>query len=293
MAVAVDFGRHFLPEPLTPLFHTAAYATLSVDERRRYNQLYALYFNEQIVFFETALAESVLGSLAASGLPGDLASALRQFIEEEARHSRMFCALNAACAPELYAGGARFHFIRVRPSQARALDWVARRPRAFPMVLWLMLLQEERSMFYSRAILDAQADLETHFVGAHRAHMADETGHVGWDEALLDRIWDRCHPLLRKVNAELFRWLVGEFFNTPKRGGVAVLAQLAAEMPALAPRLRTLRTELRGLGASPSYHRSLYSRAMVPRTFARFDRYPEFSSLGRTLYGYDRIPSQA
>jgi P-aminobenzoate N-oxygenase AurF len=287
ISAAVDFSKLFLPEQFTPLFHTRAYASLSAEQRRRYNQLYALYFNEQIIFFETSLSESVLLPLAHSGLPESLTLALGEFMEEEQRHTRMFRALNEACAPDLYAGNS-FYFIRVTPTQSRALEWVARRPRVFPMVLWLMLLQEERSMFYSRTILRRKEELEPHFVSVHRTHLADEAGHVGWDEDLLDQVWDRCHPALRRINAELFRWMVGEFFNTPKRGGLRVATRLTVEFPELAPRLGELRTQVRQLARSGTYHRSLYSREMVPRTFARFDKYAEFSWLGRTLYGYER-----
>ena len=284
---AINFNKLFLPEQFTPLFYTHAYASLSTEQRRRYNQLYALYFNEQIVFFETSLSDSVLQPLADSSLPESLLAALVEFMEEERRHTRMFRALNEACAPNLYAGNS-FYFIRVTPGQSRALDWVARRPRLFPLVLWLMLLQEERSMFYSRTILHAKEELEPHFVAVHRTHLADEVGHVGWDEDLLDQIWDNCHPVLRRVNAELFRWMVGEFFNTPKRGGLQVVSQLTVEFPELAPRFPQLVAQVRQLARSRTYHRSLYSREMVPRTFARFDKYAEFAWLGRTLYGYER-----
>ena len=98
-SMRVDVNRLFIPEQFTPLFHTAAYAGLAPHERRRYNQLYALYFNEQIIFFETSLAERVLLPLAASGLPATLADGLRAFVEEERRHTRMFRELNRACAP--------------------------------------------------------------------------------------------------------------------------------------------------------------------------------------------------
>jgi hypothetical protein len=284
---AVDFGRQFIPEQFTPLYHTGAYASLTAEQRRRYNQLYALYFNEQIIFFETALSESVLLPLASSGVRTPLAAALREFMEEEQRHTRMFRALNRATAPALYVFS-DFHFIQVPPRYARMLAWVARRVRYFPMIIWLMLLQEERSIFYSRTIVQRRDELEPTFVNVHRAHLKDEVGHVGWDEELLDELWEACSPVLRRINAELFRWMVGEFFNTPKRGGLRVVSHFAREFPELTPRLPELRAAVLDLARSPAYHRSLYSREMVPRTFARFDRFPEFCSLSRTLYGYER-----
>jgi hypothetical protein len=289
---AIDFERFFLPEAFTPLYHTPSYADLTEQQRRRYNQLYALYFNEQIIFFETSLADSVLLPLARSGLPQTLAQTLVTFVEEESRHTGMFRALNRRCAPEFYAQG-DFHFIRRSPVHRWTLDWIARRTRRFPLVLWLMLLQEERSMFYARTILRERERLEPHFVDVHRVHLADEADHVRWDEELIDHIWNACPPRQRRINAELFRWLVGEFFNTPKRGGVRVVIQLAAEFEDLGPRLPELRRQVLDLARSPAYHRSLYSREIVPRTFARFDKHAEFFRLGRTLYGYDRRDTAA
>jgi hypothetical protein len=283
----IDGSRLFIPEQFTPLYHTGVYAGLDPDQRRRYNQFYALYFNEQIIFFETSLAESVLLPLAESGIAPALASGLREFLDEEQRHTRMFRELNRACAPQWYAAR-DFYFIRVPAGYRRMLGWVARRVRYFPMILWLMLLQEERSLFYSRAIVRDRDEFEPNFVAVHRAHLQDEVGHVGWDEELLDELWERCRPVIRRMNAELFRWMLGEFFNTPKRGGLRVVTQLAQEFPALAPRGAELCRAVLDLGRSPTYHQSLYSRAIVPRTFARFDRFPEFSSLSRTLYGYQR-----
>lgn len=48
---AIASERPFLPEGLTPLAHTAAYAMLTAQQRLRYNQLHGLYVNEQILLF--------------------------------------------------------------------------------------------------------------------------------------------------------------------------------------------------------------------------------------------------
>src|SRR5687767_14215247 len=75
----IDFGKPFLPERLTPLFFTPVYATLNERQRLRYNQMQALYLNEQIVFFETAVGTNMLDALAHDPSLGHLQSALRQF----------------------------------------------------------------------------------------------------------------------------------------------------------------------------------------------------------------------
>ena len=105
----IDFSRRFMPEQLTPLFHTPGYARLAPEPRLRYNQLQACYFNEQTIFFESAMARQILGDLLSRNLPPGLADGLRQFIAEEAEHSKIFRELNRRCLPKHYANG-DFHF---------------------------------------------------------------------------------------------------------------------------------------------------------------------------------------
>src|SRR4051794_28226207 len=110
--MAIDFSKRFIPERLTPLYHTSIYTRLSDSQRLRYNQLHASYFNEQTIFFESAMAQHILRCFVTRKLSGDLANGLRTFIAEEAEHSKMFRELNRQCLPEIYAKG-DFHFINV------------------------------------------------------------------------------------------------------------------------------------------------------------------------------------
>ena len=117
----------------------------------------------------------------------------------------------------------------------------------------------------------------------------DEVGHVAWDEELLDWVWPRTWRLVRVANARMLNWLVGEFFLLPQRSGRRVVERLAMEFSQLdALALRQAMADLRNNAA---YLRSLYSRAITPRTFARFDQQPEFALLARTLPGY--VPARA
>src|SRR4051812_38688920 len=96
----IDFGREFIPETLTPLAHTAAWQRLESHHRLRYNQLQALFFNEQIVFFETMVGTGTMQALLQEGWPDDFDQTLREFWDDEVRHTGMFRALNRRCAPE-------------------------------------------------------------------------------------------------------------------------------------------------------------------------------------------------
>jgi len=271
-------GKPFIPAELTPLFHTPVYGQLTDAQRLRYNQLHALYFNEQIAFFETALCRPILSALLRAPWPAQLAEGLRQFREEERQHTEMFRQLNRSCAPHLYATSDH-RFVEVPAFWGAVMRWTADRPLSLPLFFWLMLLQEERSLHYSRIYLRQAPALEPAFVEVHRRHLADEAKHVRWDEELLDELWTRAHPFRRAWNARLFAWMLEELFGAPKRAQLRVVEELARELPELRGRLPEMRRQMLALARDPAYRKTLYSREIVPRTFARFDECPEFRAL--------------
>ncbi len=289
-SAAVDHRKRFIPEEFTPLYYTPSYRVLTEAQRLRYNQLQAIYFNEQIIFFETAIGRKVLEALLRLSVPPQLTKGLRQFLEEEQQHTEMFRRLNQLCAPQFYGAG-YFYFIQPPRAWMAALSWATQHPRLFPMFLWLMLLQEERSLFYSRRVIAQREELEPHFVKTHRTHLTDEVGHVRWDEILIEALWQRANPFLRKVNAQLFGWMLGEFFNAPKRAQLHVVHELAREFPALSELKPEMQRQLLALSEDAPYQMSLYSREIVPKAFARFDASPEFQSLA--LIGYCRRAEEA
>jgi len=282
VADALDFSRLFMPEMLTPLYHTPAYGTLSEQQRLRYNQLNALYFNEQIMFFEKALARNVLGYFQRSALPEALKSGLRQFADEEEQHSAMFLELNRRCS-RLYRQQ-DFYFIRIPPAGAKLLEFMSKHPLWFPLLLWLMHLQEERSLFFGRVFLQFQEDLEPSFVALQRQHLADEVGHVRWDEQLLAEIWPKTTYLLRRVNVRMLVWMIDEYFSVPKRSSVRVVHELIQEFQDLRPRTNELCQQLNALGSNAEYRRLLYSAETVPNSLAKFEAWPEFNNLRRRIF---------
>jgi hypothetical protein len=286
MANPIDFSKRFMPEHLTPLFHTPAYAALSAAQQLRYNQLHASYFNEQTIFFETAMAQHILREFPRRNLPATLADGLQTFIAEEARHSRMFRELNLQCLPRQYAAG-DFHFIHLSRSASFCLEQWVRRPGWFPFFLWVLLIQEERSLFCAKEFLASADSLEPNFVAAQRRHLADEVGHILWDEQLLDCIWPTLAGWQRKLNARLFAWMMGEYFTTPKRSGLRVAGELVTEFPALKELWPELRRAILGLSTQRAFNLLCYSRTVTPKAFARFDRLPEFNSLAEVLPGYE------
>src|SRR5882724_8886010 len=282
---SIDFSRWFMPEELTSFYFAPAYRSLTDPQRLRYNQLNALYFNEQTMFFEKTLARNVLGYFLARPLPEEMKSGLRQFMTEEEQHSAMFQGLNLKCAPAMYSRR-DFHFITIPRGAGKILDFISKRPAWFPLLLWLMHLQEERALFFGKTFLKRSDSLEPHFAAAQRRHLADEISHVRWDEALLDWVWPKTGFLLQRLNVRLLAWMIEEYFSTPKRSALRVVEALIEEFPELRPQYSKFCRELRELGNDGHYRRSLYCPENVPKTFRRFDAFSEFRSLAKVMPGY-------
>ncbi|HUS34525.1 MAG TPA: diiron oxygenase [Verrucomicrobiae bacterium] len=285
MSQPIDFSKRFLPELLTPLRHTPIFNDLSPAQRLRYNQLQAAYFNEQIIFFESAMAQHILRGILKIPLPKHLIVAVNEFIAEEKRHSQMFRELNRRCFTARY-GKLDFYFVNVPHWATMLLRKWACHPETFPFFLWILFIQEERALYCAKQFL-AEADcLEPSFVTAQRQHLADEVGHVGWDEELLDLIWPTKSERARRINVSLFQWMMGEYFTTPKRSGLRVIHELVQEFSDLKPLWPELRSQMLALANQGDFRFISYSREVTPKSFARFDRCPEFKSLGKVLAGY-------
>jgi hypothetical protein len=285
LSEAINFSRPFMPEELTPFFFAPAYATLTESQKLRYNQLNALYFNEQIMFFEKFLARNVLGYYLSQCLPEKLKEGLRQFLAEEEQHTKMFRRLNRLCAPEFYTKQ-DFYFIRLSSVAGGTLNNISKRPQRFPFLLWLMHLQEERALFFGKTFLKYADSLEPNFISVQRRHLADEIGHVRWDESLLDWVWPKIGTISRRLNIRFFSWMINEYFTTPKRTAPRILSALVNEFPELRPRYPEFCRQLRALGCDPAYRHSLYCAENVPLTFSRFDAWPEFQSMAGAMPGY-------
>jgi hypothetical protein len=287
----IDFSLAFFPACMTALAHVPSWNRLDERHQLRYSQLYALYLNEQTVFFEELLATTVLPALyhRPDRIGEDLAMDLRRFEAEERRHSQWFREMNHRVDPSRFRLDAGSYVLIPADAKMRAASaWFARRPFTFPCWILLMLLQEERSIAIARECLRQPNQMEPAFLSLHRKHLADEVDHVQWDLKLIERVWLPMPMWKRRLQARLFGAMMSEFFTAPKRAGRAVLQALIDEFPELEAMGPELHRELGNLRNSRDYHASLYSRTITPRGFALFDELPEFHDMGRFLLAYER-----
>jgi hypothetical protein len=204
--------------------------------------------------------------------------------DSEKRHAAAFRALARRISPDLYS---KDEYAFVRPPSAlrifrKLFDWPALRPT----LLWIALIQEERGTFFGEEVLRLSEQLDPQMVDWQRRHLVDETDHLSLGETLLPLYWDASPHWVRRWNGRLLRYVLREFLSAPKRSGVRVIENLVKECPELKPRKAEFLSAMRALDRNPRFHESLYSRKIVPKTFALFDRYAEFQNLGKSLWGY-------
>jgi len=279
----IDRSRWFFCETLTPLAYTRVYSELGEAHRRRYNQLTGMLSNELILRLETDFLGAALGAVEKDE---GLSAAVKQFAEDERQHAEIWRRLNRLSAPERYATSDRW-LCRVPPVIRAVSGAIVRHPAAWPVIFWIQLSQEERSIDISRRCLRVPADrMEPRYAAAYRAHVKDEVRHVQIDCHLLERFYARRSQVIRRLTAAMFRTLVGSVFLVPARSTQQIVRVLASEYPELTPLLPRMRTELRALVTNDDYQRMMYSRETTPLTFEWFDRFEEFHSMDRVLRAY-------
>ena len=285
LAGGIDQGRLFTCPSLAPLAHSPVFATLSESQQRRYNQLVGLMQNELICFFEQEFAARVLPAILRDGaLPAELRSSLQHFLEDEQQHTAMFRRLNQLAQPEWYASG-DYHILQLPPAVVLPLRVITERPLAFPMVFWVMLLMEERSLMISRRYGALEPGvLDEQFGETYRAHAEDELRHVQLDWHLLERFYVSRPRWLRRLNAKLLEWFIRGLFLKPRRANVRLIDLLITEYPELSPRRTELVSAVRALEHNAGYRQLMYSSESTPIGSGLFGRLPEFARLGRMLY---------
>jgi hypothetical protein len=280
----LERGRLWSPEHISPLTHLPSYGRLSPEQRRRYNQLFAVGVCEQFVWFEQHLLCAVLRRLLAEepDIPPQLREAIEHFVVEEDKHSEMFWRMCEKAEPALYPTR-EFRLFNTSRLQSLVTGFMLRRPRTFLLWVWAAIFFEERTVDYCRQYRRAvKADpdgLDPSFVELHEFHFKDEARHYQLDQHLLTWLYDPEPLWKRRLAARMFKQLMRAYVS-PRRTSQRILDRLGVEFPELTREvLPALRAELPSLRTSPSFHRAAFSRDAVPRTMELFAEYPEHDGL--------------
>ena len=283
----IDRSRLFLCETLTPLYYTPSYAGLPAEHRRRYNQLTGMLANELILRLESGFIDTALAAVTRhDDADAELVSAVRRLHDDEARHAEGWRQLNRLSEPGWYLSD-RPRLLRVPRIVDRLARALARSPVACPVILWIQLTQEERSMEISRRCLRMPPGaIEPRYAAVYGEHLRDEARHVQLDCHLIERVYAAQSLPARRLTARVFRWVLANLFLRPARSSVRVIEVLAAECRELQPRLPQMVRELRALDGNDAYQEMMYSRRTTPHTFDLFDTFPEFHAMRTVLRAY-------
>jgi hypothetical protein len=282
----IDRTRLFTCPSLAPLAHTPVFAALTSAQQLRYIQLVGLMQNELICFFEQEVGSRVLPVLLrrAGRMAPELVTALRQFLEEERQHTQMFRRLNQSAEGRWYATK-DYYILRLPKPLLILIRQLTARSLLLPLVCWIMLLMEERSLMMSKryAALDAEL-IEPQFLATYRAHAEDEVRHVQLDWHLLEQFYQGQAKWRRRLNAWLLEAALVGLLLKPKRTNVRLVELLIAEFPELRPLRQQLIQAVHSLIDNPGYRQMMYSPEATPISRALFDLLPEFASLRRRLF---------
>jgi hypothetical protein len=279
----VDRGRLWAPEAIAPLRYLPSYARLAPEEKRRYNQLFAMGVCEQFVWLEEHILVNTLRKvIERHDPPPPLKEALGHFIAEEIKHTEMFWRVLEKSEPAWYAER-RFRLYNISAWQQALLDGVLRHPSVFLIWIWTAIFFEERTVDYCRHYLRARKEdpegIDPLYVQLHEYHFKDEVRHYQLDQHLLAWMYDPQPAWKKRLTARMFRSLMKSYVF-PRRTSRKVLEALGGEFPHLRREIiPALLRELPGLGRSPEFHRMGFSREAVPKTLALFAAYPEMDGL--------------
>src|SRR5690242_4604653 len=147
-----------IPESITHLYYSPVYETLSGHERRVYNKLHACFCCEMLVFFEEELPPCYSLAATNAGVSERVCSGVQAMVASESRHAAMFRELARDLDPALYEPF-RYHFLRMPDGLVPLLKFPFRFPKLFPLVFWIVLLQEERTVYYSNEVIQRADEL--------------------------------------------------------------------------------------------------------------------------------------
>jgi hypothetical protein len=132
-------------------------------------------------------------------------------------------------------------------------------------------------------------EIDPVFAAIHREHMKDEMRHLQIDGILVDLCLGRSGRSARRLNAALFKWMLGAVTRPTRSGsGIKVIRELVRQMPELSWRQDAMIAEVLALKNDTPFQHSLFNRRAMPLTFGVFDRTPELDDLADSLVGYDR-----
>lgn len=267
-----DHASLWIPEDLVPLWDTAEYAALAADQRRRYNQYYALQKTEQFVWFERFLLLEPLEALLKSGdsISPALRTLLESFVADERQHNASLVHLLRLSRPDLYARGDFFFF-----TPPAAFRLIARIMALLPRLLssWMLFVGtlEEQTITISQKYREKAETVDPLFAEVYMLHAQDEARHCKLDTILAECFVARQTGWRKRVNAFALGLAFQNYFGTDW-GYEAPIERLVVDFPELTAQ-ESMLVKRAGDSRSPEFAKILIDGELAPITAKNAERF--------------------
>ncbi len=286
--------KFWMPESLVSISHLPVYNDMSDELKRLFNQYNSLGVAELFIFFEeTCLAPSMEKALLiAKGEP--LRIALRNFIDEENKHSACFKKLLITAKPDFYSeSDFKYRFLRISTAAKLTFDLLRKFSVQLPAWVWGALFFEERTLLYSKEYMAAKKNNEKSvdelFYQAHFYHMMDEVRHVKLDEHMIKNFYNTYGAR----HASVVTWMVHKLIARsayPINMIKSCLAQIKISAPQLLPAEieQRILSEAKQLTNTKSFLDLNFSQSAAPRTRFLMSRFPEFENFWQKIMSQNK-----
>ena len=256
-----DAAEMWIPDETVPLWGTPEYASLTAEQKRRYNHYYALQKAESFVWTEQNLIIVPLERLLRAAIPPSLRALIDSFVADERHHVAAISRLLRLARPDLY--GERISCFFRPPLKFRLVTALM---TAFPRLLssWCLLIcvLEENTITFAQLYRQAGDKVDRLFAEVYALHAQDEGRHCKLDALFCEWLLAGGAGWRRWINARLLTQAFAAYFDTgwgldaPIRHLVADFPELRVREPALLR--RTLETR------SPVLAQQLIDRGNAP-----------------------------
>jgi hypothetical protein len=280
-----DFTRRWAPPSIISLEYLESFQALPAEVKIRYNQLHALAICEIFSLFEGDYLGAILKVLRKDppeNVDPAFDLAIRNFLDEEEKHSEMFWRILQQAAPELYPTR-NYLFAKSSLFNKRFLQIQAAFPHTFLVWIWMAIFFEERTLMYSKEYIKyAEShphDIDPLFVKAHRLHMMEEVLHVRMDEALLGALYFKKSRWKKNLAGFMMKQII-KGFTQPKNISKRIIKQLKKEFPEIKNATYDgIMRDAKSIKWNKSFLEVHFGKTATERTRFCMQDYPEFKGI--------------
>ena len=230
-----DQGKYWIPEDLTPLEGTDTYGDLTEDQRRTYNQYYAMEMSEQFIWLETyAIIGPLEGLLKGEFSTPSLKVLLRSFVVDEVNHSATVWQLLRLARHDFYPKN-EFRFFK----PPAYIGWMAAAASRLPRLLssWALFAGslEEQTIPISSAYKEAADSVDPLFANIFILHALDEARHCKLDALIAEWLIRPQSAVPKWINGQVLGALYTAYHDNGW-GCDGPIHQLVADFPELKAR---------------------------------------------------------